>query len=124
MLFPKVLIIFSDEYDIIFQSIKDILVPIITPSYREFHRASSDKKSLIQKFEIQKIMPKILRHSLFLPRIHSKVETGNRSASFSFYFLFQTKSKYEMKKIYMYVLLTMQFLITKQIKCLGYLCAG
>ena len=45
-------------------------------------------------------MPKILRHSLFLPRIHSKVETGNRSASFSFYFLFQIKSKYEMKKKY------------------------
>ena len=60
-------------------------------------------------------MPKILRHSLFLPRIHSKVEKGNRSASFSFYFLFQIKSKYEMKKIYMYVLLTMHFLITKKI---------
>ena len=54
MLFPKVLIIFSDEYDIIFQSIKDMVVLIITPSYRELHRASSDKKSLIQKFEIQK----------------------------------------------------------------------
>ena len=45
-------------------------------------------------------MPKILRHSLFLPRIHSKFETGNRSASFSSYFLFQIKSNYEMKKTY------------------------
>jgi hypothetical protein len=35
---------------------------------------------------------------LILPSIHWKVETGNHSVSFSCYFLFQIKSKYEDEK--------------------------
>ncbi len=58
-----------------------MLVQSITPSCREFHRASFNVR-LDRKSGKERKTPNILR-AFFLPSIDSKIEACNRSASIS-----------------------------------------